>query len=57
MADEFTRTEDDYVLPFQIESSGARGRLVRMGPAISSILGQHDYPASGFQPAWRGDDA
>src|SRR5262249_48143129 len=23
---------------------GARGRLVRMGPAISTILGKHDYP-------------
>ena len=45
MADEFTRNKDDYVLPFQIESSGARGRLVRMGPAISAILSQHDYPA------------
>jgi len=44
MADEVARTKDDYVLPFQIESSGARGRLVRMGPAISAILSQHDYP-------------
>lgn len=44
MADDFTRTPDDYVIPFQIESSGARGRLVRMGPAINTILGQHDYP-------------
>jgi molecular chaperone Hsp33 len=44
MADEFTRGADDYVIPFQIESSGARGRLVRMGPAITTILGQHDYP-------------
>lgn len=44
MADERSPTPDDYVLPFQIESSGARGRLVRMGPAISAILGQHDYP-------------
>jgi molecular chaperone Hsp33 len=35
---------DDYVLPFQIESSGARGRLVRLGPAISTILAQHAYP-------------
>ncbi|WP_088347498.1 MULTISPECIES: Hsp33 family molecular chaperone [Rhodomicrobium] len=44
MADDFTRGADDYVIPFQIESSGARGRLVRMGPAITTILGQHDYP-------------
>jgi molecular chaperone Hsp33 len=44
MADHPTRTPDDYVFPFQIESSGAKGRLVRMGPAISAILGKHDYP-------------
>jgi molecular chaperone Hsp33 len=44
MPDQINRTPDDFVLPFQIESSGARGRLVRMGPAISTILGQHDYP-------------
>lgn len=44
MSDALTRTSDDYVLPFQIESSGARGRLVRMGPAISAILSQHAYP-------------
>jgi molecular chaperone Hsp33 len=35
---------DDSVLPFQIESSGAMGRLVRIGPALTSILSQHDYP-------------
>lgn len=35
---------DDFVLPFQIETSGARGRLVRLGPAISTILAQHAYP-------------
>ncbi len=35
---------DDYVMPFQIETSGARGRLVRLGPALTSILSQHAYP-------------
>jgi molecular chaperone Hsp33 len=35
---------DDCTLPFQIETSGARGRLIRLGPAITQILGQHDYP-------------
>ncbi|MGF1621379.1 MAG: Hsp33 family molecular chaperone [Rhodomicrobiaceae bacterium] len=44
MADEPNRAPDDFVLPFQIESSGARGRIVRMGPAITSVLGKHDYP-------------
>jgi len=34
----------DYVLPFQLDSSGARGRLIRLGPAIDEILNKHDYP-------------
>lgn len=42
--DQRSHAADDQVLPFQIESSRARGRIVRLGPAISSILGQHDYP-------------
>jgi molecular chaperone Hsp33 len=44
MAEELYRSDDDFVLPFQIESSGARGWLVRMGPAITSVLSKHDYP-------------
>jgi molecular chaperone Hsp33 len=35
---------EDYVLPFHIESAGAKGRLVRMGRAIDDILSRHDYP-------------
>lgn len=35
---------DDFALPFQIETSGARGRILRMGPAITNVLGKHDYP-------------
>ncbi len=35
---------DDIVLPFQIEPSGLRGRLVRLGASVDAILGQHDYP-------------
>ncbi len=34
----------DYVLPFQLEASGARGRLIRLGPAVDEILTRHDYP-------------
>ena len=34
----------DYVLPFQLEASGARGRLIRLGPAVDAILTQHSYP-------------
>ncbi len=35
---------DDLVRPFQIELSGLRGRLVRLGPLIDEILRRHDYP-------------
>lgn len=35
---------DDYVLPFQLDSSGARGRLVRLGSVVDQILTQHAYP-------------
>jgi molecular chaperone Hsp33 len=34
----------DYILPFQLEASGARGRLVRLGPAVDEILAKHAYP-------------
>jgi molecular chaperone Hsp33 len=34
----------DYFLPFQLEASGARGRLIRLGPAVDQILGRHAYP-------------
>jgi len=36
---------DDLVQPFQIEPFAVRGRLVRLGPAIDSILTRHAYPA------------
>lgn len=35
---------DDIVQPFQIEASGLRGRLVRLGAALDQILSRHDYP-------------
>ena len=34
----------DYVLPFQLEASGGRGRLVRLGAALDEILTKHAYP-------------
>ena len=34
---------DDVVQPFQLESSHLRGRLVRLGSALDTILKQHDY--------------
>ena len=35
---------DDLVLPFQVEPSGLRGRLVRLGAAVDTIITQHAYP-------------
>ncbi len=35
---------ENYVLPFQIESAGVRGRLVRLGPVVDDLLSRHDYP-------------
>ncbi len=35
---------DDYVLPFHIETAGARGRLIRADQTIEAILEQHGYP-------------
>jgi molecular chaperone Hsp33 len=35
---------DDFVLPFQIDRWGLRGRLVRLGGTVDTILGRHDYP-------------
>mgnify|MGYP000167242866 CR=1 FL=1 len=34
----------DLFLPFHLETAGARGRLVRLGPALDTILSAHDYP-------------
>ena len=35
---------DDIVLPFRTDRSGVIGRLVRLGPAIVTILSRHDMP-------------
>lgn len=35
---------DDQILPFQIESGDATGRVVRLGPVVDEILSLHDYP-------------
>ena len=32
------------VLPFQLETSGLRGRLVEMGGVVDEIVSRHDYP-------------
>lgn len=36
---------DDAVLPFAVEPLDLRGRLVRLGPAIDTIVARHGYPA------------
>lgn len=36
----------DTVQPFQLESSPIRGRLVRMGSTLDTVLQQHAYPAN-----------
>src|SRR5437899_11077092 len=36
---------DDTILPFQVEALDLRGRVVRFGPAIDTILSRHRYPA------------
>lgn len=35
---------DDMVLPFQVERTGVRGRLVRLGAVVDTILTRHAYP-------------
>jgi molecular chaperone Hsp33 len=35
---------DDLVEPFEIEPFQLRGRLVRLGPTLDSIVKRHDYP-------------
>lgn len=35
----------DVIQPFQLDRSEFRGRAVRLGPALSEIIGRHAYPA------------
>ncbi len=42
---DLSRTED-VIQPFQLEASGLRGRLVRLGPSIDRLIRRHDYPPS-----------
>src|SRR5271169_1040945 len=35
---------DDTILPFEVKALDLRGRIVRLGPAVDSILASHDYP-------------
>lgn len=35
---------DDIVLPFQVDPYGVRGRLIRLGPVVDTIIQRHAYP-------------
>ena len=35
---------DDTILPFAVKALDLRGRIVRLGPAVDTILTGHDYP-------------
>ncbi len=35
---------DDLVQPFLLETSGIRGRLVKLGKSLDTILSRHEYP-------------
>ena len=35
---------DDTVLPFQLDQSGIRGRVVRLDGVLDQVLHQHAYP-------------
>src|SRR5688500_11136110 len=37
--------KDDLIQTFQLEASNLRGRILRIGPALDSLLKRHDYPA------------
>jgi molecular chaperone Hsp33 len=39
-----SEARDDRLLPFAVEALDLRGRLVRLGPAVHSILTHYDYP-------------
>ncbi|MCB1562084.1 MAG: Hsp33 family molecular chaperone HslO [Alphaproteobacteria bacterium] len=36
--------DEDVIQSFQLESSGLRGRAVRLGAALDGVLSAHDYP-------------
>jgi len=38
------RSDDNLVLPFSLEKSNIRGRMVRVGSVMAEIMKRHDYP-------------
>ncbi|MFO1080234.1 MAG: Hsp33 family molecular chaperone HslO [Reyranellaceae bacterium] len=43
-------TDWDHALPFQLDALGARGRLVRLRPALDAVIERHGYPIAVAQP-------
>ena len=41
--EDVSRPGDDTVLPFSIENTDVRGRIVRLGPALDAALANHEY--------------
>lgn len=37
-------TDQNFILPFQLESSALRGRIVRLDSVVNDILAAHNYP-------------
>src|SRR6204780_286376 len=35
---------DDTILPFAVKALDLRGRIVRLGAAVDTVLSSHDYP-------------
>ena len=39
------KIKDDLIQPFLLEVPNLRGRLIRLGPVVDTIIARHDYPA------------
>jgi molecular chaperone Hsp33 len=44
------KTDWDRVQPFQLDALGVRGRLVRLGPSLDSVIERHRYPLAVARP-------
>jgi molecular chaperone Hsp33 len=43
-------SDDDKALPFQLDTLGVRGRMVRLGPTLDAIIERHGYPLAVARP-------
>ena len=44
MHDVTAASKNDFIQPFLLETSGLRGRLVRMGPVVNDVIERHKLP-------------